>query len=228
MRPEVAGTPGKAAFHHHRIQAGSGESGILRQGLQNERCIGICYRRTAGALGLGHAGPGQDAIDGGMVNTQLVGNGVHAPVLHEVVAQNLCLAVFIHCRCCLLQLGAATAAPGVACLVPAGAKSGAAGMDRRGCDRYGSAGSSGKRVVGVEPACALCCAVEQGRLACWNRDALLCFADAPGTGAGVRRYCVGLGGLHYSADRLDGVTQCGQDQRNHRRSRPAPDHSDGR
>ena len=39
----------------------------------------------------GHVCFREDALDRGMVNTQLPGNGMHTPLLDEVIAQNLSL-----------------------------------------------------------------------------------------------------------------------------------------
>ena len=120
------------------------------------------------------------------------------------------------------------AAPGVVCPAPAGARSRAAGRDRRDSDRYGSAGLSIATVHGVEPACALCCAVEQGRPARWNPDALLYLEDGSGTGAGARHYCVDPGGWHCSVYPPAAGTRCGQDRHSHPRNRPVRDHNDDR
>ena len=85
----MTGSARVAALLCHRIQPRGCERGVLRQRLDDEGKVGINDRGCSCALGLGHARLRQHPIDCRVMNAELGGNGMRAPVFYKVIAKNL-------------------------------------------------------------------------------------------------------------------------------------------
>ena len=87
---EVVGPAGIATFLDHIEQARGGQGRELLQDLGDERDEGVDQGRSSWASALTlDTGLAQHALDAGVMNAELAGDGTYAPVLGEVVAQDL-------------------------------------------------------------------------------------------------------------------------------------------
>src|SRR4030095_16700871 len=85
---EVIGAADIAALAHHAVEAAGGQLWELLQRCKDERQVGIDLRGP-GMANARQAGLGQHPGNGAVVNVQLSGDGVGAPSLDVVVAQDL-------------------------------------------------------------------------------------------------------------------------------------------
>ena len=93
---EVIGSAGIAACLGHVEQPCGGQGRKLLQDVGDERDERVEHGGASWALAFTlDASLAQHALDGGVMDTQLSGDGAHAPVLGEEVAQNLRLAFVI-------------------------------------------------------------------------------------------------------------------------------------
>ena len=98
MGAKLTGAAGVAARLGHTEQARGTQGRVLRQRLEDQRVKGVDDRRPPGALGLRQAGLRQDPVDGRVMDPQLPGDGIHTPLLDEVIAQDLGFEGFVDHR----------------------------------------------------------------------------------------------------------------------------------
>ena len=96
---EVVGRAGVAPCLDHIEQPCGGERGEALQRLGDECHVRVELRGASRAPALA-LDPclAQHPLDGGVMDAELEGDGAHAPVLDEVVAQNLCLELLVDCH----------------------------------------------------------------------------------------------------------------------------------
>ena len=87
---------GKASLQCHVVKTGGRQCRVLLQCFQHKGHIRIDDGRTYRALNFGQARLRQHPVNSGVVNTQLRGDGVHAPVLNKMVAEYFCFTFLIN------------------------------------------------------------------------------------------------------------------------------------
>ena len=169
--PEVIRTSGIAPGLDHVVQARGAQARKLRQGLENERQVGIDRRGTADRPQCGQARLREYAGDTVAMYVQLAGDGADAPALRVVMAQDL--------RFNLRGQG-----HGFSCRVGFGESGGAGSPGAPTQARIGDIASSARGHASSVPSVRT--EVEQPRPRVGNPDASL-LAAGPGNGVAVRR-----------------------------------------